>query len=86
MNHHDCEKIPKRMMSSINRYIEHKVPMGSFLTAVFSNDLMNTAFKADDENITLIFAYVNWIFNHAPAGCYGSPENVKQWIKKGMDL
>lgn len=75
--------IPDRMMPGIERYITHGIQPGSFLTALLSNDLHDAISRADDENMNNLPAYVAFLHNEAPRGCYGSPEDVTEWIQMG---
>lgn len=75
--------IPKRMMDELQRYIENRVSPGDFLTAVIQNDLKEAVSRADDENLINLPAYVAFLYNHAPIGCWGSRENFKCWIEEG---
>jgi hypothetical protein len=62
-----------------NYVLNHRAP-GSFLTALLSNDLMETVLRAgldSRHSIPLIFEY---IFHHCPGACWGSPEAVTRWI------
>ena len=77
------ELIPEYMRDGMTRYIKRGIPPGSFLTAVLSNDLMGALRKADDTNINAMPAYGRFLYNYAPAGCYGSPDAVDRWVKKG---
>jgi len=42
------EHLPEGLRGGMNRYIEHRVPPGNFLTAVLSNDLRRACERADD--------------------------------------
>ena len=75
--------IPERMHGGLVRYIERGVPAGDFLMAVLRNDLRGAFDRADDENAQILRRYVMFLYNDAPAGCWGSPENVKNWIDSG---
>lgn len=77
--------IPERMLHSIRNWIDHAVVPGQFLTAIIENNLKEAVGYADDENFRNISAYVGYFYNEAPMACWGSPENMKQWIadKKG---
>lgn len=77
------ELIPEYMRDGMTRYIKRGIPPGSFLTAVLSNDLIGALRKADDTNINALPAYGRFLYNYAPAGCYGSPDAVDRWIQKG---
>jgi hypothetical protein len=35
--------------------------------------------RADDTNRHFLFEYVFWLYNHAPAACWGSPERFRAW-------
>jgi hypothetical protein len=75
--------IPARMHGGIVRYMLSGVVPGSFLRAVFENDLMGAAGKADAENMLLLHVYARFIYNHMPTPSWGSPEKVKAWAKSG---
>ena len=77
--------IPERMMGGIERYINHGIATGDFLTAIICNDLKGAIGRADDENIQNIPAYVAYFYNEAPASCWGSPETMKAWMEKTND-
>ena len=72
--------IPERMMGGLTRYVEHGLQPGDFLTAVITNDLKEAVARADDENIKNLPAYVGWLYNEAPAACWGSREAMDAWI------
>ena len=74
-------EIPDYMMGGLERYINHGIMPGHFLTAVLENDLKEAVSQADDNNMKNIPAYMGYLYNEAPSGCYGSPEKVKAWTK-----
>jgi hypothetical protein len=71
--------IPQYMRGGVARYLLQGIPPGSFLQAVFSNDLMSAAGKADDTNIQCLAEYAKFLYNCAPTISYGSKEIVKAW-------
>jgi hypothetical protein len=71
--------LPGHMQESIRAYIETGHPIGHFLTALLSNDLMGAFNRADDTNIEAMRRWVVYLYNYAPGGCYGSPEKVAAW-------
>ena len=85
MNYLDFGKydIPDYMQDGLRRYIEKGVPPGHFLTAVLSNNLRETFARADDVNRHRVWNYLKYLYNGAPAGCWGTPDKVNQWIKVG---
>lgn len=77
----DYTELPPHMRDGMRLYMEHGIHPGSFLTAILCNDLLEAAVRADDVNKHLLFEYVQWLYNHAPAGSWGSEENYLRWIK-----
>lgn len=74
--------LPRHMRDGMRLYIENRIPPGSFLMAVLSNDLMDAFGRADDVNRHRLFDFYVWLYNYAPSGCYGSRENVTAWMKE----
>jgi hypothetical protein len=74
--------IPECMRDSLEWYVKEGRPVGSFLSAVICNDLREAVAMADDENIRVIPAYVNFFYNHSPATCWGSREIMQSWIQR----
>jgi hypothetical protein len=72
--------IPQHMRGAMQRYIENRIPPGSFLTAVLANDLMGALRRADHINRECLHDYGMWLANYAPPACYGSPEAVRAWL------
>jgi len=75
--------LPSHMIGSVKRYVLHGIPGDSFLTALFSNDLMGAIGKADAENQAAIVAWAQFLYNSVPGNCHGSPEKVAAWIASG---
>jgi hypothetical protein len=75
------EKAPNDLGDSFKRYIELRIPTGSFLRAVLENDLKEACGRADIYNQRILFEIVYWLYNEAPPDCWGSPEKVKAWLK-----
>ena len=74
--------IPDYMHSWIIRFYENGVPPGEFLTAVIDNDLRAACASADDTNRHLLFNYMMWFHNHAPAGTWGYQRATDTYIKR----
>ena len=81
MNRFDYSRI-EHLMPTLDRYIQNHIPTGGFLEAVLSNDLRNALDRADDENLWLLPIIGAWLFNEAPAICWGSRERVSDWLAK----
>lgn len=80
------DKIPAHMREALSEYIARGRPVGDFLRAVLSNDLRGAMARADSINAEHLRDYVHFLFNTAPAGCWGSPAKVDAWIKlRGLE-
>lgn len=79
----DYSGLPDHMQGGMKRYVEHGIEPGSFLAAVLSNDLMEAVKRGDSVNQHALVSYVRFLYNQAPAWCYGSPANYAAWVKLG---
>jgi hypothetical protein len=77
--------IPERMRGGLTRYIENHIKPGGFLCAVISNNLKEAVGRADEENMANLPAYMNYLYNHAPYNCWGSPEEMKTWLEERVE-
>ncbi len=75
--------IPSHMQGAMERYIENGESVGGFLSALLSNDLRETFSRADDTNQRAVLAYVQFLYNYAPSGCWGSRERFDKWQAQG---
>jgi hypothetical protein len=75
--------LPDYMLGGIQRYVMQGVPPGNFLTAVLENNLKESVNRADAQNQEALVNWVIFLWNYVPAGCWGKPERVEQWIKDG---
>lgn len=73
------------VQAALVRHIVERRPTGHFVTALLSNNLLETVNRADDENILAVRALVTWLYNDAPGPCWGSPEKVKAWLAEGLE-
>lgn len=77
--------LPAVASGGLKRYLENRIPTGSFLQAVLENDLYAACRRADlgsRADLPLICA---WIITYAPPACYGSTDKVAAWLKGGDD-
>jgi len=72
-------------MGGLKRYTRQGIKPGDFLCAVIRNDLRGAVERADDEMIHVIPAIVEYLYNHAPIGCWGHPGAIETWIKHMED-
>ena len=74
--------IPRHMMEALIDYIDNGNMPGHFLTAVLENNLQKACAHADELNLRNLPAYAAYLYNEAPASCFGSPEAVTAWVKE----
>ena len=77
---YDYSGLPESLQDGMQRYLEHGIRAGDFLTNVLSNDLSGAVSRADSKNINLLPDIVRWIYNEAPSGCWGSDIKVEAWL------
>lgn len=75
--------LPDHMHGAVERYIDNGIPPGSFVRAVMENDLMGAFGRADAINLGAMLDWANFVYNHAPSICHGSPAAVAEWIASG---
>lgn len=73
--------IPDHMLLALEAYIEYGIIPGDFLQAVICNDLKNAVGHADDENLRNLPAFAIYMYNQAPAQCWGDREKMFAWSK-----
>ena len=76
--------IPEHCRKSLQDYILYGAPVGDFLSAVLSNDLRGAIARADDDNLPRLKDYITFLYQFAPAACWGSAKNHADWIKLGL--
>lgn len=72
--------IRRDMMAAIDRYLNHRLEPGSFLTAILSNDFVRATGRADSENLANLPAYASYLYNEMPMSAWGSREIVHEWL------
>lgn len=76
-------RIPEHTFQALKRYIENRTPIGDFLYAVLTNDLMRAAVRADNQNRAKIYEICCFVHNEIPAISHGSKDKVQKWLKGG---
>ena len=74
-------EVPERMMRALDDYCTLGHLPGDFLQAVISNDLAEACGRADHDNLRNLPAFVAYLWNEAPAPCWGSKEKMNAWVK-----
>jgi len=72
--------LPIGVKESIDYYVDHGIPTGSFLYAVLSNDLFEAMGRADETNRHALFDIVQYIYCCCPQACKGSSKAIDDWI------
>lgn len=78
----DWSLIPSHMQAGLRSWIEEGVVPGGFLCAVLENNLRESIAKADMVNKHSLASYVEFLYNYAPSGCWGSKEKVEDWAAR----
>jgi hypothetical protein len=73
--------IPDSTKQALTDYIERGIQTGGFLYSVLSNDLMGAIGRADKDNFVAIKDITGWVYNEAPAGCWGNEAVVLRWME-----
>lgn len=72
--------IPDHMQDGLTMYLLHGIHPGSFLEAVFCNQLAQAATQADDINQQSLLSYANFLEGTAPIDSWGDPLKFNNWI------
>lgn len=75
--------VPRHMWDSTVEYILQGRPVGDFLAALLSNDLMAAARKADLMNLPRLPDWAVFLDSCAPVACFGSAAAFKEWLRTG---
>ena len=76
----DYEQL-RHLEGSLDRYLNHGIMPGGFLTAVLENNLIEAFGRADTINSMILKDIVLFLYNCFPRGAWGSPERVDDWLK-----
>ena len=72
--------IPRHMLYHVWDYVMTGHGIGDFLHALFSNELVETWGRADNNNQRAIGSWVMLVYNRVPCHCWGSRQHVKMWM------
>jgi hypothetical protein len=85
-NYLDFSQIPLHMVGSVKRYLNHGIKPGSFLTALFSNDLKEAMSRADDVNRIRLPDWYIFMYMQMPSDSQGSPRIMQDWLALFVDV
>lgn len=74
------DAIPEHTRGALERYVEHRIPTGSFLYAVLVGDLYTAVERADSANQRALVDIAQFIWRKLPSNIYGSAENVENHL------
>lgn len=77
--------IREDLFGALERYLNHGIMPGSFLTAVLENNLVEAIGRADFMNSANLKNIVGYIYNHMPSTSWGSPMKVREYLKSLKD-
>ena len=73
--------VPDYMADGLHLYLIHRIPPGSFMMAVLSNDLMMAVAQADENNARCLKQWAQLLYCELPPLSFGSPERIKAWLQ-----
>ena len=71
--------VPEHMRPSVRNYLEHGLYPGSFVEALFANDLAVAIQLADEINFKSLRNLMKFVTLYAPSTSQHSYHNVKTW-------
>lgn len=77
---------PQPLLDGLERYVNDKIPTGSFLRAVLENDLRDAVARADAESLKVLPGLVILVHMELPSECHGSPEAVAAWLAETIEV
>jgi len=86
--HHSSKVVAKLHPAhyrAIRRYVftGDRSRFGGFLTAVFSNDLVQATTRADYDSLDCLLEIATWMATTLPADCWGSAAALDAWELQG---
>lgn len=75
--------LPVYMWPGVRRHLALGAPTGSFLQALFENNLSDAVSHGDDTNMALLKVWSKFFYNVLPSNCWGSRTTLKDWRASG---
>ena len=79
--HDEYHPVNEDIIGTLERYLNHGIMPGSFMTAVIENNLKEALGRADAYNTLHLGNIVGYVYNHVPANAWGSAEKVADYIR-----
>jgi len=74
--------IGENLLGGLYRYSEDKIPTGSFMRAVLTNDLFGALGKYSGNSFDELNQLFTLMYNYMPSNQYGSKDKVNGWLGK----
>lgn len=78
----DWKLVPHHLQISLRLWVDEGVTPEYFLRCVLRNDLASAASYQDAPSTAGLVGLVQFLRNHCPALCWGSPAAVAAWSEK----
>jgi len=75
--------VPDHLWDGLRGYILFGLENGTFLSAVFANDLLSAATGADEVSLGRLPDLMRFMHNYAPELCWGSKAVRNSWRRLG---
>ena len=75
--------VPEHLRDGLEAHCVSGRPVGQFLTACLSNDLLGAVSHGDDQSLAGLRGIMQILYNYAPPGSWGSAEKVAAWRARG---
>jgi hypothetical protein len=72
--------VPASLHDGLTEYFTARRPVGSFLTAVLSNDFSDACMRADPDNRFYLVEIARFLMFYVPSTAWGSPAAVEAWL------
>jgi len=72
--------VPTSLHDGLTEYFAARRPVGSFLTAVLSNDFSQACLRADGANHYWLVEIARFLVFYVPSTAWGSPAAVDAWL------
>lgn len=66
---------------ALERYLNHGIMPGSFMTAILENNLVEACERADMDNSHNLKNIVGYVYHHLPSHSWGSREKVQSYLQ-----
>lgn len=73
--------VPDHTQETLEHYLLRGFEPGGFITSMLAMDMPRALGTADTANRQMMWTIGRWIIENAPAGSWGSYENVRNWIQ-----